>query len=348
MRTASLALLAVIGVVGIAPAQDSPDGPKIKAPTRLFSSVEPITIKLVADLKQTFRDRDTTKQEWIPAQLSWTGDDSGTTAVEITTRGHFRLKSGTCTFPGLRVRFQKDSIKGTIWQGQGSIKLGAHCRSGNERYHQIPLQEILAYRTYNLLTDSSFRVRPVKATYVDTGDQNKTVEAPAFFLEDEPDLGGRMGLKELEQIGATFNDVDQPMLAIMSVFLYMIGNTDWSLPFLHNIRLFQGDMAYYLAVPYDFDWSGIVDAPYAKPDYRLNIRSVRDRLWRGPCFSQEQLGTALALFKAKKDDIYKLYQGMDGLDPKLLKNSTDYLDEFYKLIDDARAVDREMRKPCTT
>ncbi|MBS1240650.1 MAG: hypothetical protein H6R40_77 [Gemmatimonadetes bacterium] len=348
MRTASLALLAVIGVVGIATAQDSPDGPKIKAPTRLFSSVEPITIKLVADLKQTFRDRDTTKQEWTPAQLSWTGDDSGTTAVEITTRGHFRLKSGTCTFPGLRVRFQKDSIKGTIWQGQGSIKLGAHCRSGNERYHQIPLQEILAYRTYNLLTDSSFRVRPVKATYVDTGDQNKTVEAPAFFLEDEPDLGGRMGLKELEQIGATFNDVDQPMLAIMSVFLYMIGNTDWSLPFLHNIRLFQGDMAYYLAVPYDFDWSGIVDAPYAKPDYRLNIRSVRDRLWRGPCFSQEQLGTALALFKAKKDDIYKLYQGMDGLDPKLLKNSIDYLDEFYKLIDDARAVDREMRKPCTT
>ena len=348
MRTASLALLAVIGVVGIATAQDSPDGPKIKAPTRLFSSVEPITIKLVADLKQTFRDRDTTKQEWTPAQLSWTGDDSGTTAVEITTRGHFRLKSGTCTFPGLRVRFQKDSIKGTIWQGQGSIKLGAHCRSGNERYHQIPLQEILAYRTYNLLTDSSFRVRPVKATYVDTGDQNKTVEAPAFFLEDEPDLGGRMGLKELEQIGATFNDVDQPMLAIMSVFLYMIGNTDWSLPFLHNIRLFQGDMAYYLAVPYDFDWSGIVDAPYAKPDYRLNIRSVRDRLWRGPCFSQEQLGTALALFKAKKDDIYKLYQGTEGLDPKLLKNSIDYLDEFYKLIDDARAVDREMRKPCTT
>lgn len=346
MRTALLAVTALIGISAMAAAQEA-EAPKLKKPTRLFTSVEPITIKLVADLKQTFRDRDTTKQEWVPAQLSWTGDDSGTTTVDITTRGHFRLKTGTCSFPGIRVRFQKDSIKGTLWEGQGSIKLGTHCRSGNDRYHQIPLQEILAYRTYNQLTDSSFRVRPVKATYVDTGDKDKTVEAPAFFLEDEPDLGGRIGLKELEQIGATFADVDQNMLAIMSIYMFMIGNTDWSLPFLHNIRLFEGNLAYYLAIPYDFDWSGIVDAPYAKPDYRLNIRSVRDRLWRGPCFSTEQIETALQKFREKKDAIYALYNGMEGFDPKLLKNSIDYLDEFYKLIDDSRKVDREMRSPCS-
>jgi hypothetical protein len=341
-----LAALAVLPALGLA--QDTPlDSLKPKKPTRLFREEKPFAITLTADFKRTFRDRDTTKEEWVPAALKWVAEsDTGTIPVEITTRGHFRLKAGTCSFPGLKVRFPKDKRKDTLWEGQGTIKLGAHCKSGNARYGQIPLQEILTYRTYNLLTDSSFRVRQVRATYIDTGDANKTTEEHAFFLEDDDDLAARMGMKPFEGLGATFSDVSQDEAALMSVFMYMVGNTDWSLPYLHNIRVFQ-NFTSYIAVPYDFDWSGIVDAPYAVPDYRLNIKSVRDRVWRGPCFQMDMLQKTFALYQARKDAIYNLWRTFPNLDPKLSKWAIEYFDSFYKTIGDPRMADREMRRPCT-
>ena len=341
-------LAAASAVPGTVLAQDTPaDSIKVKKPTRLFREETPFTITLVSDFKRAFKDRDTSKQEWVPSTLRWqAGSDSGSIPVEITTRGHFRLKAGTCNFPGLRLRFPKDRRENTLWEGQGSIKLGTHCRSNSDRYGQIPLQEILVYRTYNLLSDSSFRVRQVRATYVDSADANKTVEAHAFFLEDDDDLAARMGMKPFEGQGATFSDINQDAAAMMSVFMYMIGNTDWSLPYLHNIRVFQ-NFTNYLAVPYDFDWSGIVDAPYAVPDYRLSIKSVRERVWRGPCFQMAQLQQTFALFQAKKDAIYALWQGFPGLDPKLQKWAVDYLNSFYKTVGDPRATDREMRRPCS-
>jgi hypothetical protein len=181
---------------------------------------------------------------------------------------------------------------------------------------------------------------------VDTGDANKTVEAPAFFLEDDDDLAARMGMKAMEMQGASFSDLAPELAARMSVFLYMIGNTDWSLPYLHNIRLFDR-MGVMVAVPYDFDWSGMVDAPYAMPDARLAIRSVRDRLWRGPCLPTEVIQAALKPYDEKKAAIYQLYTGAQGLDPKLLKSSTEYLDEFYKIIGNPKEVEREMRQVCS-
>ena len=84
---------------------------KIKPPTPLFASDDPISIQLTADFKAIFKDRDTTEQKWHPAAFTWkAGADSGSAAVELTTRGHFRLKSSTCSFPMLRVRFPKDLI----------------------------------------------------------------------------------------------------------------------------------------------------------------------------------------------------------------------------------------------
>lgn len=348
MRSTVLAalLLAAVSLPAVATAQAAPDSLKPKKATRLFRDTTTITIKLTADFKQTFRDRDTTKVDWNAATLEWAGADSGSMPVEITTRGHFRLKAGTCGFPGLKVRFDKEKRKNTLWEGQSTIKLGAHCRSGNSRYMQIPIQEVLAYRVYNIITDSSFRVRSAKATYVDTGDNSKIVEAPAFFLEDDDDLAARMGMKAMEMQGASFSDLTPALAAQMSVFLYMIGNTDWSLPYLHNIRLFDR-MGNLVAVPYDFDWSGMVDAPYAMPDPRLAIRSIRERLWRGPCLPTDAIQSALAPYREKKDAIYQLYTTTQVLDPKLMKSSTEYLDEFYKTIGNPKEVEREMRSVCS-
>jgi hypothetical protein len=342
-----LALAALLAALPVL-AQAQQDSPKPKKTTKLFREETPFAITLISDFKKTFRDRDTTKEEWVAGTLRWVmAQDSGSIPVEITTRGHFRLKSGTCSFPGLKVRFPKEARQETIWEGQSTIKLGTHCRSGNERYNQIPLQEILTYRTYNLLTDSSFRVRQVRATYVDSADANKSVEANAFFLEDDDDVAARLGTVSLKSQGVTFGDLAPDVTSLVGIFMYLIGNTDWSLPYLHNIRVYQFPTDV-LAIPYDFDWSGIVDAPYAIPDARLGIRSVRERIWRGPCLQMDQLQPTLAKFQAQKDAIYNLWRTFPGLDPKLQKSALEYLDSFYKTVGDPKQVDRELRRPCNS
>ena len=64
----------------------------------------------------------------------------------------------------------------------------------------------------------------------------------------------------------------------------MIGNTDWSVPNQHNCKVLSGmniehsDLG--TIVPYDFDYSGLVDADYAVPYEGLALESVRERRYR--------------------------------------------------------------------
>lgn len=325
---------------------------KIKPPTPLFAANDAISIQLTADFKSIFKDRDTTEQHWRPGTLEWRfGNDSGRADVEITTRGHFRLKSSTCNFPMLRVKFPKDStkpnpLKGTLFEKQGSLKLATHCKTGSSRHEQVTHQEYLVYRAFNHVTDSSFRVRFANATYVDPGNtKDGPVKAPSFFIEDDGDLADRMGMKKFENQGAKFDDVELDAGSLMAVWFYFVGNTDWSLPYLHNVELFTW-MGRYVSIPFDFDWSGVVNAPYAKPDYRLGTTSVTERVWRGPCWPRETIDAAIKRISTKKEDIYGLYRTHAGLDPKLLKESLQYYDDFFKIAMDPRNVDRNLRLNC--
>jgi len=354
-RRDPLALTALLAILALpVAAQDSAQadgGPK--PPKRLWTAHDPVSFRLTADFKQAFRDRDTTKQEWVPGTFSFTeGERTVTVPVEVTTRGHYRLKY--CSFPMLRVRLPNDSLKGTLFQGQGTIKVSTHCKTGNKRLEEVVVQDYFTYRIYNLLSDMSFRVRLAKATYVNTGEPDKPpVETWGFFLEDEDDMAKRAGGKtyELENVAdqskmVMWGSAEPEQSALMSVFAYMVGFSDFSVPYQHNARVIQTAMGYF-PVPYDFDWSGLVDAPYARPDYRLNTKSVRERVWRGPdCIEDGLMTGVLAKFRAQKDSIWNLYQTQTILDQKRVKESLDYLQEFYKIIDDPRMVRRELQGKC--
>ena len=133
----------------------------------------------------------------------------------------------------------------------------------------------------------------------------------------------------------------------MSAFQYMIGGSDWSLAGLHNIVLFQQRQTGAVwPMAYDFDWTGIVWTSYAVPDARLNIRSVRDRLYRGACLSQDKWAPILARFQSKKTEIYAVYDSLPELDPKYVRDTRKYLDEFFEVISDPRKLQRHMIDTC--
>ncbi|MFL5577898.1 MAG: hypothetical protein ACJ79S_18240 [Gemmatimonadaceae bacterium] len=320
-----------------------------RAGSALFSSDEPLRLTLRADFRDVFRDRDTLERRARPATLTVDAGDGtapATLRVMLETRGHFRLKPATCAFPPLRVHFDSARTKGTPFAGQRTLKLTTHCRNGNRDSEQNVLREYLVYRIYALFTPRSFRARRARVTYVDARDTAKAVTEPAFFVESERELARRTGGTILEARGGRFSDFDPAQTDLLSVFEYFVGNTDYSLWSLHNVRILTQPGGGYYPVPYDFDWSGAVGAHYAVPDPRLPITNVRQRLYRGPCRSAEELAPVFAQFVARRDTILALYRTLPELEPRYVKDMEGYYAEFYETIADRRRWKDAAERAC--
>lgn len=323
---------------------DPSDVPAAELP--LFQSHDVLHMRLVADLKTVFKERGD-KPEEFPAELSVTLPSGATEhyRIEVRTRGNFRLKKRTCDFPPIRLDFPKDSVVGMLFAGQDKLKLVTHCRSKSDDFEQSVLQEYLIYRTYNLLTDASFRVRPARITYVDTGRDNDSLTKYAFIIEREDHLAERHGMMLLER-PIHPHDMDPHVASVLGVFQYMIGNTDWSAAYQHNCKLMMGSTQVPVPIPYDFDWAGVISAPYARPDASLPIRTVRERLFRGFCRSDEFYRQAFDLLNRQKEEIYALYRSQEGLTEKSRNQAVEYYEEFYKIINDPRRARREIIESC--
>ena len=126
-------------------------------------------------------------------------------------------------------------------------------------------------------------------------------------------------------------------MTIVAIFEYMIGNTDWSVPVNHNIKLIHtktDSVSKPFTVPYDFDFSGFVSTNYSFPDERLGIESVKQRLYRGFPRTEEELNDVLTIFKTQKANIYAAVDNFSLLEPSTKRDVTYYLDSFFKMIND--------------
>jgi hypothetical protein len=99
-------------------------------------------------------------------------------------------------------------------------------------------------------------------------------------------------------------------------------------------------------VPYDFDLSGFVHAPYATPDPRIGIRSVLDRLYRGPCRSLDEFDATADAFRAKRGDMLALLESMRDLAPLARGEAKDYLESFFRMIDRPNGIKRQLVDGC--
>ena len=334
--------------------QDVPAGPA-STPQPLFASHDPLEFTLEAPLKAVLRERSQESAEF-PAIISYT-DDAGrrvSVDLEISTRGRRRLDRAICRFPPLQLDFPRAKVGGTIFANQDNVKLVTHCQDSRDAYEQYVLQEYLVYRTFNLLSDLSFRVRLARITYVDLEEDRDAVTKYALLIEHKDLVAERNGWEVLEipMIAPEYFDANQ--LSIVEVFQYMIGNTDWSAfrapsgepECCHNAKA-VGDMAGpVFSVPYDFDQAGVVRTRYATPDARFNLRNVGQRLYRGVCRPREEFNRALASFNEQRDAIYALHRAQDDLAPDRLKRMLEYYDEFYEIINDEGKFRREILNKC--
>jgi hypothetical protein len=322
-------------------------------PDPLFQDDSVIEIRITAPMKSLLGER--SDEEYLPGTLTYTEADGSVVEfdVGIRTRGNFRRQPRVCPFPPLRVNLKKSQVENTLFQDQDKLKLVAHCRDRSDRYQQNVFKEYLAYRILNTLSDVSYRVRLARITYIDSEKADEDRVQYGFFIEHKNRLSKRLGLPEISTSRISTSDLQGPYSDLTSLFQYMIGNTDFS-PIAgakgedccHNSTLFgnEGDPVY--SIPYDFDMSGLVDAPYAEPNPKFRIRSVTQRLYRGRCAYIDNLQTSLQLFQDNRDAVYGLIENQEQLEDSTRKKVVKFVDRFYKVIDNPKKVHREIESQC--
>jgi hypothetical protein len=315
----------------------------------LFHGEEPVEFVLTADWKAVQRDRKVDSKKLYPGTLAIVKDGVAGTPfpIQLRTRGHVRRNPRMCGFAPLRLELPKDKTKGTIFEGHGKVKLGTHCQNDGV-YQQYTLKDYLANRLHNTLTPRSLRARLAKVTYAETAGGKEPYTKLGIVFEDVDDMAARAGARELPVPRQMFQYVDQRQLMFMSMFEYMIGNTDYSILALHNVIMLDDAKGARLTVPYDFDYSGLVDAHYAAAVKDLNLSSVRDRLYRGPCKSEAEVNEALAPFREKQAELLALPATLTkhGLNEGERKDAEKYLNEFFELISRPDKVKRTFVSDC--
>ncbi|MEM1381180.1 MAG: hypothetical protein AAGH41_11225 [Pseudomonadota bacterium] len=325
-------------------------------PTRLFRSDEPITIRFEGPIRQIVRDMQAPDPKPYPATLQLAGESPETLPITLTPRGNSRRDRETCRFPPLRVRFPEKPGKSSLFRKQKSIKLVVHCKD-SRAYEQYVLLEYLAYRLFNVITPQSLNVRLARIEYVNDDNGRTLTERWGFFIEDIDDMADRIGRKEVEIPDIDIVMLDPEAAARVSVFQYMIGNLDWSVvsgsgddPCCHNGKL-VGDpdaLINLIPVPYDFDFSGLVDTAYAAPPSRFKLRSVRDRKYRGFCNYTEQTRAAIALFQEREQALLAEIDQITDLSDSQKGKARRYIESFFKDIATPERAERNILNACRT
>jgi hypothetical protein len=319
---------------------------KLAGATLFFDAQDPVEVTLTANIGKLRSDKNA-DPPWRPATMSYKGLDGNplTVPLQARTRGIWRLR--TCDFPPLRLNFSGETSKGSIFHNLDKPKLVSYCQD-NDSYEQYILQEYQLYRIYQLLTPVSHRARLLRLTYADSASGKVRARRYGFVLEEPKAIAVRLGGKIMEQMGAGASDLDPDQDALLGVFQYMIGNTDFSIAGLHNVELLVKEDGSVLPIAYDFDFAGAVNARYATPPEMLHITSVRRRLFRGYCTDAAAYARAFAVFVEKKPQIYALYNDEIGklIDPGTIKETLRYFDEFYDTINDPRSARRSIIEPC--
>ncbi len=322
-------------------------------PAKLFEDISEWHVILAGPWRHI--QRNVKKDDRYPAQLTYPGTDgqTRTIAIQVSPRGITR-RLEVCKFPPLKIHFDKQVVKGTQWRGNTSLKLVTYCQTG-ARFEQYYIKEYLAYRIYNLITPYSFRVKPLSVEYRDSGSKSKPVTRFSFLIEDIDEVANRNDLDKLTIGEVPYKQLDAVVSSYLSLFQYMIGNLDWAATSgpdksrcCHNSRVIgQGkDIIPKYVVPYDFDFSGLVNAPYALPPDGLRVRKVTQRLYRGFCVHNDSLPLAVATFNEKKSAIMTLFRDDPHLDNRSRDRALKFLEGFYQVINNPKAFKHEIIDKC--
>jgi hypothetical protein len=319
---------------------------------KLFDSDTEISVTLTAPFKRLFAKNDDGTNGAGMLHYTDAKGDRREVNVQISTGGGMR--SDYCQFPPLTLNLEATEIAGTPFEGLGALYLTTHCRRGsqNEQYMYL---EYLIYRMYGLVTEYALAVRRMNISYEDTDTRQPTVDAYAYAIEDVNATAAQLGMSRIKVESHELKDIDLRSLAMLSLFQFMIGNTDWSAlrprppdPCCHNAHIIANpdNGTKHFVVAFDFDQAGLINARYATPSVILPIRSVRQRLYRGFCAEQPYLPETIEALNRAKPQFEALIRDDAFLNERSRSSALSYIEESYRIINTDGTLQAEIVGRC--
>jgi hypothetical protein len=261
--------------------------------------------------------------------------------VRLRTRGNMRKQ--VSKIPPLKIDFSKTTLDYLGFTKNDKLKLVLPCNE-NRNCQQRLYREHTIYQLYQLVDTFGYRTHLVNVIFEDKGERK--YDLTGFFIEDEQDFALRTNTRVIDNGVVRVESLDRESYVKMTFFQYMILNTDFSVGNKQNLEIIGiPGHSRPRAVPYDFDYSGMVDHNYAKPYEKLPINSVRYYIFRGQDLTVEEVKMAVDFYNPLKDKFKEIIVDANYLDKKSKKSMLNDIDEFYKRLNDESKWKRRFINP---
>jgi hypothetical protein len=312
----------------------------------IFDDTKLMRITLTFDIKKYQREK--FKGEYMPVHFLYQFNDSVYLEKEMRLKARGNFRRSYCSLAPFWLNIRKADVANKNLQDTRRMKIVTHCM-GSKAHDDYVLKEYLCYKIYNMISPVSFRVRLLKMKYVDTGRKNKVTEGWAFMIEPEEMVAERNGALVVENDELSMHLMKPGQLDVVALFMYMIGNPDFSVTGRHNIKIL-GMPGYgtegYTVVPYDFDYTGLVNAAYAIPGENLGISSVRERYFLGLCRSDEAFMEAIQHINQYREEILQLVNDFEYLAVKDKQYVIGYLEEYFTMASQFDGIGPMLKRTC--
>ena len=340
MKRTILVLVLVGFLCQISPASDIKEG--------IFDNSSTVEINILTDTDQLWNNR--VDPEYQSAFVSITSDSwrvEGKTEVRLAGNSRREI----CELPPLKIKLKKLDQP---WSDPlGKIKVVLSCGTTDDSNDQV-VKEYLAYKLYNIISPDSYMVRLAKVTISNLEGKIQD-QVMGFILEPDSHIEKRVDIEEMKkknvntaQLVTVFyrerDELTTSSLNKVSLFQFMIGNTDWNAHTRQNVKIFEKEGSL-IPIPYDFDLAGMVNTSYAQPQQEVPIDNVTQRFYQGYCLTSKDLTETIALFNDNQEKILSLIEEAP-LSSSHSGRCIGYLKQFFKTINNPKKLDRYLARNC--
>jgi len=309
----------------------------------LFASSDPIKIRLQFSRKQLLTT--TNDSIYMPGKM-WYFNNGQWEALEceIRARGNYRKKN--CFYIPLKIKIGSTPQSNGLFDQANKFKLVLPCKI-EKLNNDAVIKEYLAYKIFKELSPLYFHTRLADLEWVETGGKrDKSFKTTGLLLEDVDETAKRLGIPEIIRNIPALQQDDVASVRL-SLFQYMIGNTDYSTKGRHNIKLLFQD-GRIIPIPFDFDLSGLVNASYAHVsgahDLSKSITEVTQRAYKGYVRDKPIFYQVRDEILNKETQIWEEINAIESLleDKRDFKRIQSFVRGFFEILRDEKKFEKRI------
>lgn len=239
------------------------------------------------------------KEEEQPGTLTFSGPGGSEITLNMQVRARGNIRKEVCYYPPIRINMIKSDLVNMGFAKSDKLKFVLQCRDNKQGLAYLE-KEFLIYELYEEIDSNCVRTKMVEIEFWEDDDLKKKLDG--FLVEEESHFGKRINGTVLESGTIRSASLERDHYLKMVFFQHMIANTDWTIPNKHNVEIVKLP-AYQrvVAIPYDFDYAGLVATSYAIPHTSIPIANVKQRYFMGFQVTEQEAFATVEYFKTKKD-----------------------------------------------